>query len=270
MATASGGRTPWTDAKVVAGIILTLTIPAILTLRSVRVPQAVVPVEVDPSPLGYTRSLSLFVVPVAVLAWWFLRHPEYRFQRQGLRDHPRRPGPPRLPPGHPLRPRLLHLREPGGHAGRRGPRRRRLGPRRGVRLLRPRLPDDAPALHLVRRVLARGLQRPGLPGRGARHRPGHPVPPPVAADRPGPGRRRGRLQVVLLRDARGRARLLPVPGRHGAGAEHVPVPDGVAVHQLAGAELHLSRAPAGVVALGGDVGGAVPVVGLSGPSRCSG
>jgi hypothetical protein len=84
MSSPSEGRTPWTDAKVVAGIITTLTIPAILTLRSVRVPQAVVPVEVNPSPLGYTRSLSLFVVPVAVLAWWFLRHPEYRFQRRAF------------------------------------------------------------------------------------------------------------------------------------------------------------------------------------------
>ncbi len=69
MNVASEGRTPWTDAKVVAGIITTLTIPAILTLRSVRVPRAVVPVQADPSPPGYTRSLSLFVVPVAVLAW---------------------------------------------------------------------------------------------------------------------------------------------------------------------------------------------------------
>jgi Lycopene cyclase len=43
-----------------------------------------VPVAEDPSPLGYTRSLSLFVTPVAVLAWWFLRHPAYRFQRRAF------------------------------------------------------------------------------------------------------------------------------------------------------------------------------------------
>ena len=84
MATASDGRTPATEAQVVAGIIVTLAIPAILTLRAVRVPQAVVPVAVNPSPLGYTRSLSLFVVPAAVLAWWFLRHPAYRFQRRAF------------------------------------------------------------------------------------------------------------------------------------------------------------------------------------------
>ncbi len=77
-------RTPWTDAKVVAGTVLTLTIPAILTLRSVRVPQAVVPVETNPSPLGYTRSLSLFLIPIAVLVWWFLRHPEFHIQRRAF------------------------------------------------------------------------------------------------------------------------------------------------------------------------------------------
>ena len=77
-------RTPWTDAKVCAGLILTLTVAAIITLRSVVVPQSVVPVAKDPTPLGYTRSLSLFLLPVAVLAWWFLRHPAYRLQRRAF------------------------------------------------------------------------------------------------------------------------------------------------------------------------------------------
>jgi hypothetical protein len=84
MPTPTDSRTPWADAKVVAGTIVALTAPAILTLRSVRVPQAVVPVEADPSPLGYTCSLSLFLSPVAALAWWFLRHPEYRIQRRAF------------------------------------------------------------------------------------------------------------------------------------------------------------------------------------------
>ena len=204
MTPASDGRTPATDAQVVAGIIVTLAIPAVLTLRAVRVPQAVVPVADNPTPLGYTRSLSLFVVPAAVLAWWFLRHPGLPLPAEGLRAHPGRPGPARLPPGHPLRPRLLHLREPGGDAGRRGPRRRRLRPRRGVRLLRLRLPHDAPALHLVRRVLARRLPASRTTRPRARdiarvirfHLPSLLIGVALAA-------RRGRLQAVLLRDARG-------------------------------------------------------------------
>ena len=84
MATSSEKRVAWTDAKVFAGMILTLTIPAIFTLRSISVPQAAVPVVDNPSPLGYTRSLSLFIVPIIVLAWWFLRHPAYRFQRKAF------------------------------------------------------------------------------------------------------------------------------------------------------------------------------------------
>jgi hypothetical protein len=78
------GRTPWTDAKVVAGLIATLTVAAIITLRSVRVPQAPVPLVGDPSPLGYTHSLALFLLPVVALAWWFLRHPEFRVQRRAF------------------------------------------------------------------------------------------------------------------------------------------------------------------------------------------
>ena len=67
-----------------AGIIATLALPASLTLRSVRVPQSLVPLALDPTPLGYTRSLSLFAGPILVLAGWFLRHPAYRFQRRAF------------------------------------------------------------------------------------------------------------------------------------------------------------------------------------------
>jgi hypothetical protein len=85
MDTSSEKTVAWTDAKVLAGMILTLTIPAIFTLRSIRVPQAPVPIVDNPSPLGYTRSLSLFLVPIVVLAWWFLRHPAYQIQRRAFR-----------------------------------------------------------------------------------------------------------------------------------------------------------------------------------------
>ena len=77
-------RTPWTDAKVVAGIIATLAVPAIITLWSVDVAREPVPVEADPSPLGYTRSLSLFLVPVVVLAWWLLSRQGFRLQRKAF------------------------------------------------------------------------------------------------------------------------------------------------------------------------------------------
>lgn len=84
MATPGEGRTPATDAKVCAAIIATLAVPAVFTLRSARIPQAAVPVAGNPSPLGYTRSLSLFAVPIAVLGGWFLRHPAYHLQRRAF------------------------------------------------------------------------------------------------------------------------------------------------------------------------------------------
>lgn len=39
-----------------------------------------------PTPLGYTWSLLLYVVPLLVLAVWFLRHPRYTFQKRAFRN----------------------------------------------------------------------------------------------------------------------------------------------------------------------------------------
>ena len=63
MATSSEKRVAWTDAEVFAGMILTLTIPAIFTLRSISVPQAAVPLRGQSFPIGIhpqplARSLS--------------------------------------------------------------------------------------------------------------------------------------------------------------------------------------------------------------------
>jgi len=77
-------RTPNTDAKVCSAIIATLTLPTVLTLLSINVPQKVVPVTPDLTPYGYTWSLSLFLIPCFVIAWWFLRHPSYQFQRKAF------------------------------------------------------------------------------------------------------------------------------------------------------------------------------------------
>jgi len=77
-------KTPDTDAKICAAIIITLTLPTVLTLLAINAPQAVVPVTSDLTPYGYTWSLSLFLVPCFVIAWWFLRHPDYPFQRKAF------------------------------------------------------------------------------------------------------------------------------------------------------------------------------------------
>jgi len=68
----------------VAVLILTLAVPAGLTLHSVRVARPLMAHEGNPSPYGYTVSLGLFALPVAVLACWFLNHPDKRFQKQAF------------------------------------------------------------------------------------------------------------------------------------------------------------------------------------------
>lgn len=55
-------------------MLLMVAIPAAFTLHTVRVPVAPHDFSPNPTPLGYTWSLSLFIVPIAVIAGWFLRH----------------------------------------------------------------------------------------------------------------------------------------------------------------------------------------------------
>jgi hypothetical protein len=65
-------------------LILTIFVPAAITLRSIDHPREPVAVALNASPLGYTQSLTLFAVPVVVLGLWFLWHPFYRLQRRAF------------------------------------------------------------------------------------------------------------------------------------------------------------------------------------------
>lgn len=49
-----------------------LGLGAYLALRSIRVSQQPVPLADDPTPLGYTWSLGLFVLPILVFGYWLL------------------------------------------------------------------------------------------------------------------------------------------------------------------------------------------------------
>ncbi len=69
-------------ARVVLLLVAMMAIPATLTLRTVVFPGTLELPTADPTPHGYTWSLLLFIFPLAVLAWWFLRHPRLRFQRK--------------------------------------------------------------------------------------------------------------------------------------------------------------------------------------------
>jgi hypothetical protein len=60
-----------TDFKVLVAMIVVLTIPFVLTLMTIKEQRPLVTdLNANPTPHGYTWSLTLFIVPVLVLAVW--------------------------------------------------------------------------------------------------------------------------------------------------------------------------------------------------------
>ena len=69
---------------VVFAIAATLVIPAAIALRTVVHPAILQAASDNPTPLGYTWSLTLFIVPIAVLGWWFACRPDLKFPRKAF------------------------------------------------------------------------------------------------------------------------------------------------------------------------------------------
>jgi hypothetical protein len=67
--------------QVVFAIAALLIIPATIALRTVTHPAVLQSSSENPTPLGYTWSLLLFLVPIAGLAWWFARRSDLQFPR---------------------------------------------------------------------------------------------------------------------------------------------------------------------------------------------
>jgi len=69
--------TPETDFKLFFLMIFALVVPATLTLLSVEEAITFKPSTANPTPLGYTWSLLLFIVPIiAIFAWIHIRNDE--------------------------------------------------------------------------------------------------------------------------------------------------------------------------------------------------
>jgi hypothetical protein len=77
-------RHPREAFRVVFFIAGLLILSAGLTLRTVVHPGTLVLDSGNPTPHGYTWSLSLFIIPLAVLSWWFARRPDLELARQGF------------------------------------------------------------------------------------------------------------------------------------------------------------------------------------------
>lgn len=69
---------------VVFAIAAALVIPAMVALRSVAHPGILQATSENPTPLGYTWSLALFIIPIGALTWWFICRPDLKFPRKAF------------------------------------------------------------------------------------------------------------------------------------------------------------------------------------------
>lgn len=69
---------------VVFAIAAALVFPATIALHSVIYPGVLQVTSDNPTPLGYTWSLLLFVVPIIALALWFASRPDLHFPRKAF------------------------------------------------------------------------------------------------------------------------------------------------------------------------------------------
>src|SRR5580700_9867342 len=72
MARQGSSPSPRLSAWLVAAMLVMVALPAAITLHTVRAPGRLVVESANPSPHGYTWSLLLFIVPIVVIALWFL------------------------------------------------------------------------------------------------------------------------------------------------------------------------------------------------------
>ena len=75
---------PRQSASLVLAMLLLIVIPAGITLHAVRVPATIGISSANPTPHGYTWSLLLFVVPIAVIGGWFLPQERLRLPRRAF------------------------------------------------------------------------------------------------------------------------------------------------------------------------------------------
>jgi lycopene cyclase domain-containing protein len=77
---------PWLSSILVVTIVAMIVVPAALTLRTVRLSALNPEVATTPnaSPYGYTISLLLFIVPILVIAFWFLPQESVKISKKSF------------------------------------------------------------------------------------------------------------------------------------------------------------------------------------------
>lgn len=67
-----GLPSPTVCAVIVVSMLAMIVIPAAITLQTVQIPGPAIALNQSSTPYGYTISLLLFIVPIIVIAVWFL------------------------------------------------------------------------------------------------------------------------------------------------------------------------------------------------------
>lgn len=75
---------PWEAFRVVFLMVGLLVLPAALTLRTVLHPGLLQNDSANPTPLGYTWSLLLFIIPLAALGGWYIRRSDLSLARKAF------------------------------------------------------------------------------------------------------------------------------------------------------------------------------------------
>jgi hypothetical protein len=67
-----GLPSPTVCAGIVIAMLAMIVVPTAITLQTVHAPAPLMPVNQNSTPHGYTFSLLLFIIPIVVIAGWFL------------------------------------------------------------------------------------------------------------------------------------------------------------------------------------------------------
>jgi len=255
--------TPRQSDHIVLLMLLMVVIPAAIALHTVRVPASPPRFQFQPHPA------RLYVEHVAVhcadridcrLVFTARRRGD---PAEGFLADSGDSGPLRRQVGFFLRPLVLLFPEPGRNAWNRGPGLGLAGSYRRVCLLLDGLHHGAPYLYLGGRILVRGLQRCGLPGRVEKN----PAPLAIPWSLRGAGARTDhgghRLQEGVITDPGRLSRILDLPRSYCVGSGNGFLPFGSAVHQLAGIQPDTVHRRPDQPHLGGDVGPPLRLVGFS-------
>jgi lycopene cyclase domain-containing protein len=79
-------RSPRFSSMLVAAMVAMIVVPAALTLHTIRLSALNPAVATNPgsSPYGYTVSLLLFIVPILVIAFWFLPQEDVKISKKSF------------------------------------------------------------------------------------------------------------------------------------------------------------------------------------------